>query len=132
MDKELKQELDTLAATYKEICDRFSAVEAEKKAYNGMIKNLMNDHEIKKYVSKDGISLSVTKSNRTSYDEEGLLKFARTAKVDGLIKTKEYVDMDALENAIYHNQIDKASIKPFIKVNVVEALKCSQKEPLNE
>ena len=132
MEKEVKKELDELASTYKEICDRFSAVEAEKKAYNGMIKRMMADNDIKKYVSKSGISLSVTTSNRTTYDEDGLLGFARTSDVDGLIITKEYVDMDALESAIYHNKIDRASIKPFIKVTIVEALKCTQKEPLTE
>lgn len=125
-------ELNELAKTYKDICDRFNALEAEKKAYNGMIKNMMAENGIKKYVSPDGISLSVSVSNRTTYDEEGLLKFAHTVDVDGLIKTKEYVDMDVLENALYHKQIDSGNIKPFIKVNTVEALKCSQKELLNE
>lgn len=125
-------ELNELAKTYKDICDRFNALEAEKKAYNGMIKTMMAENGIKKYVSPDGISLSVSISNRTTYDEEGLLKFAHTVGIDGLIKTKEYVDMDVLENALYHKQIDSGNIKPFIKVNTVEALKCSQKELLNE
>lgn len=125
-------ELNELAKTYKDICDRFNALEAEKKAYNGMIKTMMAENGIKKYVSPDGISLSVSVSNRTTYDEEGLLKFAHTVDINGLIKTKEYVDMDVLENALYHKQIDSGYIKPFIKVNTVEALKCSQKELLNE
>jgi hypothetical protein len=125
-------ELNQLATKYKDICDKFSAIEAEKKAYNSMIKNLMNENGITKHVSPSGISLSVSKQRRTSYDEEGLLKFAHTVDVDGLIQTKEYVDMDVLENALYHRQISSDDIKPFIKVNVIEALKCSQKELLNE
>jgi len=132
IDKVSMDELNQLATKYKDICDKFSAIEAEKKAYNSMIKNLMNENGITKHVSPSGISLSVSKQRRTSYDEEGLLKFAHTVDVDGLIQTKEYVDMDVLENALYHRQISSDDIKPFIKVNVIEALKCSQKEVLNE
>ena len=29
---------------------------------------------------------------------------------EGLIKTKEYVDMDVLENLLYHNKFDEAEI----------------------
>ena len=125
-------ELNELAKTYKDICDRFTALEAEKKAYNNIIKTMMAENDIKKYVSPDGISLSVSTSNRTTYDEDGLLKFAHTIDVNGLVKTKEYVDMDVLENALYHKQISSDDIKPFINVKVVESLKCSQKELLNE
>jgi predicted RNA-binding protein associated with RNAse of E/G family len=68
-----------------------------------------------------------------SYDEEVLLRLIRNLGVDGIIKTKEYIDFDALEVALHRNQISKEDIKEgiIVKPDTV-TLNCRQKKQLNE
>jgi hypothetical protein len=44
----------------------------------------------------------------------------------------EYIDMDVLEDAIYHNQIDPKSLAPFKQDNITYRLNCSKAKILNE
>ena len=62
----------------------------------------INEYSVGKYVAK--LSTSVSES----LDEERLLELLKEVikdKIPGSIKTKEYVDMDVLESAIYHDNI---------------------------
>lgn len=88
-----KSELDD----YKKICDRQNAEIKEQ-----MKESNLTEFEADGYVAK----YSVTK--RESMNEDKLLDILKelpTANNLNLIKTKEYVDMDALESAIYNEQI---------------------------
>ena len=62
-------------------------------------------------VEVDGIKAKRTVSERTSFIDEILLETIKELKIPGIIKTKEYVDMSALETAIYKRQIIPQSWK---------------------
>lgn len=83
-----KQELDS----YKKICD----------AENAQIKDLMyqfgeTEHSNGEYVAKR------TEVEKESLNEEKLLAVIKAHNIKDVIRTKEYVDMDALESYLYNN-----------------------------
>jgi chromosome segregation ATPase len=84
-----KQELDS----YKKICD----------VENAQIKDLMyqfgeTEHSNGEYVAKR------TEVEKESLNEEKLLAVIKAHNIKDVIRTKEYVDMDALESYLYNNE----------------------------
>ena len=85
-----KSELDS----YKKICDK----------ENARIKELMQEsRETKK--TAGGYTATYIVSTRDTMNEEKLLNIAHKYNIQDIIKTREYIDFDALENAIYKGQI---------------------------
>lgn len=95
-----KSEMDS----YKKICD-----DANKR-----IKDLMLKSDHKTYTVDD---IKVTRSieNRESFDEEKLLTVLKRYGITEAVKTKEYVDMVALENYLYKNDVSDDIIKDLDK-----------------
>lgn len=88
-----KQEFDD----YKTICD----------AENKQIKDMMAKANLKAY-NTDRYKATYIVSERTSMDEAKLIGVIHSNNIPdslGIIKTKEYIDEDALESAIYNNEI---------------------------
>lgn len=130
---EQKQELNNLSIMYKEASDEYSSAEAKKNAINSMVKAAMKDFGVSKFVSDSGISLSITSRPNIKWDEDKLLAFCKESDVSGLVKTKEYVDMDVLESALYNGAIKPDQLKPLqeVKPDII-TLRCSQKKLLTE
>ena len=77
------------------------------------ITTLMKSLEIDKIEHK-GVRCNLTERVNKDINTEKLLEFCKTLNVEGLVKTVEVVDMDALENLIYTKQLDASLIEPFI------------------
>ena len=90
-----KSEMDS----YKKLVDRD----------NKEIKSIMLGAEMGEFVVDD-IKASCSVSVREDFVEEALIAKLKEMKIRGVIKKKEYVDMDALENAIYNGKVDAASL----------------------
>ena len=90
-----KNELDS----YKQLCDE----------ENKQIKAIMAEQSLDKFES-DNYVAKITIQNRKSLNEEAAIEVLKNANVEGVIKTKEYIDFDALENAIYHERIDNDTL----------------------
>ena len=85
--------------------DREKEFKDAASAENTEIKAIMNELSISKFATEDG---SVSLSERVTEDfiEDKLITFLKTRNLaDDIVKTKEYVDFDALESAIYHEKI---------------------------
>lgn len=82
--------------SYKKICDR----------ENAQIKSIMRDMDLSSYEA-GGYKATYTVSERESMNEEMLLEIAHRYGIPEIVKTKEYIDYDALENAIYNEQISQ-------------------------
>lgn len=91
---------------------------------NNEIKSLMEANNLKKFES-DNYKVSYSVSTRDTLDEELLLSEVKTftiadgvelksAEEVGLIKTREYVDMDVLESLMYKGDISE---KDLMKVD---------------
>lgn len=76
---------------------------------NAEIKALMRESNLSEFVVGD-IKATCSVSERESFIEEALIEKLKEMNVDGVIKMKEYVDMDALENAIYNGELNAAEL----------------------
>ena len=111
-----KTELDS----YKKLCDRD----------NAKIKSIMLEADEKEHTAGDYVA-KVTVSERESMNEEMLLEIAHTSGIPEIVKTKEYIDFDALEDAIYNGRIPQEVLLEMNKareVKEVVTLKVSKKK----
>jgi hypothetical protein len=116
---------------YRVAQDEYASSEAKRNAINSTLKFMLNDYGISKYESDDGSKLSMSSRPNVKWDEDKLLAYCETLNVDGLVKTKKYVDMDALESAIYNGRVQAESLKPYqiVKPDIV-TLKLTQSKIL--
>lgn len=106
---------------YKKLCD----------ADNAEIKSIMSDLALQHYTAGN---YKVTRSvqERESMDEDLLLNLLKPfpeVQVHNIIKTKEYVDFDALEAALYKDALPKEILLTIDKartVKLVTTLKVSK------
>ena len=103
-----KGEMDS----YKKLCD----------ADNALIKELMGQASLNEFTA-GGFKATRSVTEKESFEEEALIALLKKLKIKGVIKKKEYVDMDALENAIYHGQVDAASLAACQVKNEVVTLR---------
>lgn len=111
-----KNELDS----YKKICD----------AENAEIKALMTELELDK-ASTENYTATLSIQHRETMDEDKMLEVVRNSGLSHLIRTKEYVDMDLLEDELYHNKIDAdtmAAMNRCWSTKEVQVLKITKKK----
>lgn len=90
---------------------QYAANKREKDGYeklcaaeNTQIKAIMQNFAVQHYEA-GGYKAVYSIQRRESVDEERLIEIAHQYGISEVIKTKEYIDFDALENAIYHGRI---------------------------
>ena len=92
---------------------------------NKEIKSIMLGAELREFVVDD-IKATCSVSERQDFIEEALIEKLKDMKVSGIIKKKEYVDMDALENAIYNGKVDAAALASCQTTKEVVTLRVSK------
>lgn len=100
-----KSEMDS----YKKICDR----------ENAEIKTLMADLELPQRIV-GGYKAIRSVQRRETINEELLLAIAHKYNLFDVIKTKEYIDFDALEHAIYIGRISSNVLLEMDKAKEVK------------
>lgn len=111
------------ADSYKKLCD----------TENAAIKAVMQEYALQHYEA-GGYKATYSIQRRESMNEELLLEIAHNYGIPEIVKTKEYIDYDALENAIYNNlippkvleEMDRA--KEVKEVAVLKVTKIKEKE----
>ena len=103
--KELEETIDTYALnkSEKDSYDKLVKESGDK------IKSMMCDAELLKYSTKTN-TISYVVQHRQSFDEAKLIGIIHANNLPqslGIIKTKEYIDEDALESAIYKGEISE-------------------------
>jgi len=133
LTSEQKKQLEMLTEQYDEASQEFTSAEAKKKSLNLILKNLMNEFGVTRFVSENGVSLALSSRPNISWKEEELIEFCKTLKIPGLIKTKSYVDMEVLESLVYNKKVTAEQLKPFQIVKPdTETLRTTYKKPLKE
>ena len=123
--------LDSLIPQYAENKSKQDEIKKVCDRENAEIKSIMQNFALPKYVAGE-YKATYTIQKRESINEEMLLEIAHQFGIPEIVKTKEYIDFDALERAIYNNlipedvlhQMDAATtIKevPTLKVSKVKA-----------
>ena len=88
------------ADSYKKIVDKDNAA----------IKEIMLEEQLSEMTTNDGLKATCSISEKESFVEDALIDKIKSLGVKGIIKKKEYVDMEALENAIYHGELNAAEL----------------------
>lgn len=121
-------ELKATANEYKKSADE------QNEKIKLLIKEIADDSQTLEIA---GYKVDFQKQERTSMNEEkalesfGKCKKVQLAKDLGIIKTKEYIDYDALENAIYNGRLSDKLISMLgdcEETKIVEVLKVSKKK----
>lgn len=103
-----KSELDS----YKKICDQ----------ENSEIKELMAKLGKDEY-SVGELTAKISEIKKESMNEERLIQILKKhGKADGIIQTKEYVDMDALENYLYNNSPENEFLQDLSSCKIVNTV----------
>lgn len=96
--------------------------------YNSEIKKLMSKLDKDEFETDDGLVAKINIQNRESFIDDKLIEKIKESKVPGIIKTKEYVDMDALEDAIYNGRFDASTLTTCKTSKKVITLKVSKRK----
>lgn len=116
-----KQELDS----YKKICDK----------ENAEIKAIMRSAKLPSYSSNE-YTVTYTVAKRESINEEKAISILKKSigtapDVYGILKVREYIDYDALEDAIYRGKLDSrivAELNAAREVKEIETLRISKRK----
>lgn len=88
------------ADSYKKIVDKD----------NAQIKDIMLELGMTRIITEDGLQAVCSVAEKETFIEDALIQKIKSLGVKGIIKRKEYVDMEALENAIYHGHLNAAEL----------------------
>ena len=107
----------------KSIYDKYKKVVDEQ---NAQIKDELLKFDDPQYVTKDGLQAKVSIANKEEFIEDALMNKIKELGMQDIIKTKEYVDMDALEDAIYNGRINAKDLTDCKKSKQVISLRVKQ------
>lgn len=111
------------------LIDEFGEFKQSEKVYkkhNDTIKTLMGENNLSEFTTEK-FKASYTLEKRESMNMEMLLELLKAELGDyatelGVIKTREYIDEDALENALYHENIDSEVLLKMDKCKEVKRI----------
>lgn len=130
MPRKKIEKIPTLAELIPLYGEQNTACNALKKVVsdlNSKIKTAI--HDIQKEntdIEIEGWKCSLTVTEEATFNEDRLIEFAKKHKLK-IVKTKEYIDEDALERLIYNGQISKELLIEMDKckdVKTKETLRC--------
>lgn len=124
------EQLETAIKSYYEYNTEYNSIKKDKDVFNTLIKEILKKNNLTKFSTEEGLNASLTITNKPVYNELGLIEYLKQFNIPDLIKTKEYIDMDVLEDCIYHGQIDAANLAPYKEDKITETLRVSKSKLL--
>lgn len=95
-------------------------IKKELEICNTRIKELMKEQDLTEVPTKLG-TVKYVVQHRESFDEDLAIKLLKKiAPETDCIKTKEYIDMDVLENELYHEKLSQEAVKALDKCKTVK------------
>lgn len=100
---------------------------------NTRIKAIMEEMDISECEDAEGNNVAkITEQKKETFIEGILIQFLKdNGYAKNIVKKKEYVDMDALESAIYHGVIPESVVKEMAdckEVKITKVLRISRKK----
>ena len=106
---------------YKESKDRENALKKANNALSEKIKSYMYEHDMDS-ADSDKYTATLTKTDKESLNEDLAIEIIKEnlggALLASVIKTKEYIDEDALEKLVYNGDFD---INKLAKAKIVKS-----------
>ena len=128
-EKFTQEELIPIIESYIGNKEKEDEYKKKASAENTQIKSIMKELDIVSCETSLGTA-KITDQKRETFIEDALIQYLKDNNVAGdIIKTKEYVDFDALESAIYNERIPEDIVKGMSsckEVKVVSVLRISK------
>lgn len=121
-----KRILNTIISTFYKNRKELDHYKKETDLQSKEIKEIMNELDKTEFETDTGLIAKITTQKRESFDEDKLLEKIKDLNLLHLIKTKEYVDMDELENAIYNGDLDAKELTPCKETKQIITLKVTE------
>lgn len=116
-----EQELKQLAQEYVTNKAELDKLKKRVDSINSEIKTAMENAKLNEVETESGAVVRYGVTRKESMDEDMLLiKLKQFVPNTPCIKTKEYVDMDTLENEIYHGSFSEDALKAMDKCRSVK------------
>lgn len=123
VDNEVKNDFKSMVDEYVKLKSEEKVITKQTKKLNEDIKKYLIDNNLTRFDGDIG-SVELSSRESVSFDEEKLIAFFKeSGKADMLVKTKEYVDYDAFESALYHEEFSKDEVKKMDEFKVVKVSK---------
>ena len=119
--------LDEEVRAYIKVKAEMDKIKAIADSANEKIKAFMKSKNMDEYFTDDGYGVVYSISKRPEFLEDKLIERVRPFKIRGLIKKKEFVDMDILESAIYNEQIPATTLTDCQVIKEVASLRIKKK-----
>ena len=132
LTEDMKRRLDDVCSQYYKNNQSYKSSKSANDVCGDNVKELFKEYGINKFVTADGIRISITNTTKTSFCEEQLIPFLKECGLDSCVETREFVNIDALEDALYHGQLDPSKLAPFKEDKIVTRLNCTKAKILNE
>lgn len=100
------EKLDKLVPQYAQTKQQADTYKKQSDKENAEIKSIMTSLALQHYEA-GGYKVVRSVQKRESINEEQLIEIAHKYNIPDVIKTKEYIDFDALEKAIYDGNISQ-------------------------
>jgi tRNA(Phe) wybutosine-synthesizing methylase Tyw3 len=104
--------LDAIIPQYAKDKEQLDKIKKTTDEENTAIKTLMKEMDVKQYEA-GGYVAKYSVSTRETMNEDKLLNLLieKGYKESGIIKQRDYVDMDVLEKALYAGEVDEETVK---------------------
>jgi hypothetical protein len=121
-EKFTQEELIPIIESYIGNKEKEDEYKKKASAENTQIKSIMKELDIVSCETSLGTA-KITDQKRETFIEDALIQYLKDNNVaDDIIKTKEYVDFDALESAIYNERIPEDIVKGMSKCKEVKTV----------
>ena len=117
--------------SYKESKDKENFLKKENDIKNKEIKDYMSLHDMTS-ASSDKYTVTLSVQNKESLNEELAIEIIKEnlggALLNSVIKTKEYIDEDALEKLVYNGDFDASVLTKAKIVKPITTLRVTKKK----
>lgn len=126
MNRKTNAELKNLIDSYGESKKEENAIVKRNNERNSQIKQLFLDNDISSFET-DSFIATVSETEKQSLNNElalGILKEELGEnELTSVVKTKEYIDEDALEKLVFNGQFDISKLEKAVDKKIVSALR---------
>ena len=126
MNRKTNAELKNLVDSYGESKKEENAIVKRNKERNSQIKQLFLDNDISSFET-DSFIATVSETEKQSLNNELALCILKKElgenELTSVVKTKEYIDEDALEKLVFNGQFDISKLEKAVDKKIVSILR---------
>lgn len=126
MNRKTNAELKNLIDSYGESKKEENAIVKRNNERNSQIKQLFLDNDISSFET-DSFIATVSETEKQSLNNELALSILKKElgenELTSVVKTKEYIDEDALEKLVFNGQFDISKLEKAVDKKIVSTLR---------